>query len=453
MMKVLKWVVFGLTVLLALPVGLWLLSRALSPTAEQKRALALLELPAMPEGRNAFPAVWLLPYDVPEDQLEQVAAEDAQRFRDVPLPGAQEEPDAKPLASIAEERFPRLTSRDRDPLRCQPREDDCLDKVRAQPEAYAQWRKDNARLIERVEALRDYDYYRSTFDWRIDTPFPEFGIMFDAYTARAVDFAQGRTEPAVDGVCRDLDMHRKLGKGADSLIMSMIAAAGIHGNAKLLAQMLAELPADYPLPASCVAATAAPLADESSVCNAMRGEAAFSANALERVRSKGKSDFDRDVDAFLGVFYDRGRTEAMAAPAKAWYCDAEAQRMLVDDQPMQPLPGLGSLWRLECAGNYMGCVLSDIAHPAFSDYGRRAQDTGARLKLLGAVLWLREHADDRRPLAQRLASLPDELKSPTREIEIVDGGKALSIRMFYDKPGYDAVFPLPNYLRDATVTN
>jgi hypothetical protein len=447
MRKVLKWVGIGFVALLVLLAALWSLSRWMTPTREQKQALAVLAQQDTPAGRNAFPAIWLLPYNVPEDQLEAVTAEDAEKFRrQTPVYGLDYHFDG---TSVAEEKFGRVAGTDvADTKRCNMREPGCLTKVRADPAGYAQWKQDNQVLFDRAQAIAKYDYYRNTFPVRPDMPFPAFQHALMSPTMHAVDFVEGRTDQAVDGVCRDLGMWRKFLKENDSLIVSMIAAAGIRGNSTLLAEMLQELPADYSLPESCVVATGAPVVEELSLCNAMRGEAVFSFNTQQMVGTLGNLTGKRWIDIFAPLLDDPKGTQAMTSPIYAWPCSQEAKKQITSDQPVKtPFQPIG-LAHFECIGNAAGCVLRDAVMPVYDDYFHRSQDTGAQLKLLGTLLWLREHTDDRRPLAERLASRPDELKSPTRDIEIVDGGKALSIRMFEVKRNKTFELPLPGYLQD-----
>ena len=52
------------------------------------------------------------------------------------------------------------------------------------------------------------------------------------------------------------------------------------------------------------------------------------------------------------------------------------------------------------------------------------------MRLVGALRWLREHPDEQRSLDQRLARLPAALLSPERPIEVVEGGRALRVRLY-----------------------
>ncbi|HLM53634.1 MAG TPA: hypothetical protein VK325_08625, partial [Pseudoxanthomonas sp.] len=100
-------------------------------------------------------------------------------------------------------------------------------------------------------------------------------------------------------------------------------------------------------------------------------------------------------------------------------------------------------WSFQCIANAIGCVLSETSAPTYATYSLRLQDAEARQKLVSTWLWLRDQADRSLPLQQRLASRPDEFKSPSRGIEVVDGGKALQIRMYETSQGETWKLPLP----------
>jgi len=452
MRKAMRRVCNGLLVLLAIAGMLWALARWMGPSEEQKEALAILARKDIPVGRNAFPAMWLLPYDVPEEQLEAVAAEDAANFHRLPKydPRDLDPPD---MGSVAEDRFGRVVGVGPDAMRCSLREPGCLAKVRADPAAYAQWRKDNARLFERAQAVSHYDYYRNPFPARVDLVLPPFQYYGVLPTMRALDFANGRREFAVEGVCRDMAMWRNLSKGTDTLILRMIAIAGIRGSSSLLAEMLQELPSDFPLPAACMTAVAAPVGEEIGLCGSMRGEAAWTRSVTGAVGASGRMSESWFVDALMPVLYDGKGTESMMAPAYAWPCSQEAMDAITEDRPLEIPQHRRSVVRIECAGNPVGCFLADAGAGAYDKYLQRSQDSGAQLRLIGTLLWLHRHAGDGRPLAERLASRPEDLKSQTRDIEVVNGGKALSIRMFDDSRGETFELPLPAYLQDAALTN
>lgn len=455
MRKALRWLVIVLGVLLLAVAGIWALSRALGPGAAQQGAVELLEPRPAPAGRNAFAAVWLLAYDVPESRLEAVTREDMQRWAQAPqaVPG----PSWKPLepASIAEQRYGRVVAKDRKRSDdCGSNDPDCLAKVRANLPAYRIWRQSEAKLLDRLQSLAQYDYLRNALPPRMEAPFPPLQYFGALPTLRALDFAEGRIDVALAGNCRDIAMMRRFAISSDFLIYTMVGTAYDRAGTRLLGEMLRELPADRALPAECAALAHPPKPEQLSLCNAMRGEFAFaSAVGAQAMREEmRRSGLERVKQALL---YDEAETRAEAAENLAGPCREDAMARLQQDQPPLPMTlapmGLGDYFR--CADNAIGCILARIAAPAYGDYAARLQDMGARGRLLGTLLWLREHADDRHPLAQRLAALPAELKSPAREIRIVAGGKALAVRMYDRKREKEFVLPLPTCLQDAVVTH
>lgn len=72
----------------------------------------------------------------------------------------------------------------------------------------------------------------------------------------------------------------------------------------------------------------------------------------------------------------------------------------------------------------LGCVLTEIAAPAYPAYASRAQDAAAMLRLLLAQRWLRQQAGDALDALQRL---PAQLRSPTRAPQLSADGRRLQV--------------------------
>ena len=64
-----------------------------------------------------------------------------------------------------------------------------------------------------------------------------------------------------------------------------------------------------------------------------------------------------------------------------------------------------------------------------------------KLKVLGTLLWLREHPQPGVPLAERLSQRPAGLKSAARDIEIDQAGRQLHIRLY--RTGQGATWTVP----------
>jgi hypothetical protein len=75
-----KRVAQGLLGVALLVVATWAISRFVGSTDAQEQALATMRRLPPVTGRNAFEALWLLPYDVPESQRGRIVAEDLRRL-------------------------------------------------------------------------------------------------------------------------------------------------------------------------------------------------------------------------------------------------------------------------------------------------------------------------------------------------------------------------------------
>lgn len=445
-----KWLGLVAGVLFVAAVVIFMVARLRGPTAAQRDAVAEMQVVPDPVGRNAFAALWLLPYHVPEVEQEVVAAEDVRRYTpaaSVPADFGAEGHTG--FVSIAESSYPDLRVEDEQlPDYCGWRDDGCLAKVSAGNEAYATLLERDARLIERVAALSHYDYVRNEFAAGLDMPFPAYQLLSRTLTKNAHDFAIGNFNAALAGTCRDALTARMLIRSGDNLIGSMIGVVMLQGSAYLLADMLATLPADHPLPASCMQAFAPPAQDELSVCNAFRGEYRFMTEGVSRsMQEEREKSWLRAAQLWL--VYNEEKTEAAAASHLARWCSEDAASMLSQDIAIFPdsLPIADhSPWSMQCIDNSAGCIVTKIAAPAYSDYQLRLQDSGARLRLVGALLWLREHASGSVAMPQLLATLPEAYANPRRNLRVSEDGKSLVIDMYETDRNETWQVRLPPYL-------
>lgn len=386
MRRAMRWIGFLGLALLVLVVGVFAVSRLMGPTDAQRAALALLEADdPKPTGRNAFASLWLIEYDVPEAEREALVQVDAERYRQALT--ELEVHEGLPMFSRASDKgFEKIPNRLDGPPYCGARDADCLSTVRVQREAYVQriaWERD---LLERVRALSAYDHSRSPMPLDHRMPVPPVQRISILRTASALDFIEGRTDEALAGLCQDADTWRRLGSNTDSLILSMIGVSVIDNHARLLMDMLAELPLDHPLPAACGRAFD-PQRITPDLCPAMRGEANWTFAIMKTDSLEKRSPSARLLRPIL---MDIEATRARMAPTYAHGCTDGVRRALVDDTPIPPAPGPGSPWRLDCASNFMGCTLASIGAPAYMDYLARAQDAQAMLRTVDTILRLRE---------------------------------------------------------------
>ena len=285
----------SLSGLLLLLVALWAVSRALGPTDAQEAALARMREPMPPLERNAFPALWLMPYDMPSAERAPAFAEDLKRFRAMPsasLADSDIQTTAATHVSVAAARFPSPAMGTEDSAQFCHGHERCLAKVAADPAVYAALVERHARLLDRVESLSRYDGLRHSFGLRFDMPFPPYQYGNLPRTRHALLFVQGRREEAFEGVCRSIATWRRIGANSDNLVSRMVGSAYAGETyPALFLEMLVQTPRDVVLPAACTEAFA-PLTDaEVSLCLAMRGEFVYQESAAEQI---GKSGYKSD---------------------------------------------------------------------------------------------------------------------------------------------------------------
>lgn len=441
-MRALQWIGWVALASVLIVVVVWSASRWRGATPAQRAALAVLEAPNAFPGRNAFDALWLLRYDVPEDMLAAVANADMAALAAAPPSTPLDIPSS--AAGTYADLQPDLTVRPP----CGTAGAECLERVREQPGAYAVLVQRNARLIQRAQAFRQYGHLASRLPARPDGPLLPFMSLAWPVTANAERFVRGDTLGAIEATCRDLDTWRRLGVNSDQLITRIYASAlTTDGHGRLLAEMLAELPRDTPLPGACSEALAPPAPEEADLCPTMRGEFAWSQWALDHAPMGGGN-------AAPGrLVFDRAATRALFAERLVGACSVATRQLLERDAPAQDSLDAKPLWqRFECAANPAGCMLADIGGPAYSRYQHRAQDQNARIRLLGTLVWLRASAETG-TLAERLAHRPASLRSPMREISVGADGRSLEIAQYDTARGSVWSVPLPAYLVGAEGTD
>ncbi|KPN20844.1 hypothetical protein AO715_13680 [Xanthomonas sp. Mitacek01] len=433
-MRWLKRLGLGCLVLAVVVALLWTVSRLRGPTPAQRAALAQLEAPNAFEGRNAFDAIWVLRYDVPETEISAVADTDMQAMRQALGASA-----GIPSFTSAAARYPDLQPRTGAVRHCSSGGADCLSKVSAAYDDYAALVEANARLIERVDALAAYDHHAWRLPYDQRAPLPPLALLSWPVTSRAVEFVRGDRLSAVDATCRNLAAMRRIGASSDTLIVHNLARSlTTNGYGALLASMFAELPRDAVLPPSCELALAAPAAQEASVCPPMKGELAWATGLTS-------SSHEAYMQAAWNwLFFEPEQFRALLAEQMAAACAKDAGT-LQRDMPFVASGEVLPIWqRLECVANIDSCLLIGD-HSVYLGYSNRALDHRARLQLLAALVWLRGQPDDG-TLEERLARLPQDLRSPARDITVTGDGQSIEIAQYDTSRGATWSLPLPPYL-------
>ena len=453
MTRIRRWLrrlLLAVAALLAVTVMLVGLSRLTTPTAAQRDVLALMERDELPDGPDAYGILYTQGRDVPYDEIETVLAADAATVAGWPESWEVDtwEPGRK-VEDYVEWRlddYPSLSpSREDSALFCQRfDETSCLAQVRAAPDATAAALARNEGLLARAGWLRDAEVVRNAMP-HIYAPWPGSPApgALPLMTVHALAFVQGDERYAISETCRDLVTWRRLATNTDMLTTAIdgIVIAG-DGYARLLADMTSEWPVDRPLPAACEAALVPPDAEELLMCNVLRGEFQISrrlhADNQKLITLHG-GWLDRVTAKLL---YDDQATVAELAALHAPYCRTKRPGRLNHDRPE---PGLGALLRWSCMGNLGGCAMAALSSAdAYDDYADRMRDFGARLRLLGALAWMREQAAESGVTADTLVDrLPAELTDAEQRIALAPDGRALRVALFFDTRGEWAEVPLP----------
>ena len=435
MRRVLKWLAWILLFSLAIVVVLWLLSRYRGPSSTQTAALALMQDRApLPPGENAFPAIWLLDYDVPRDQLQAVAEADYAQPTLVPSPNGDGTFVAPSRAALAGFHHQKPSSEDVQ-LFCNGSDTDCVDKVRADPEAYDGLIERNRALLDRVVALQSYGYHRSPHGDPTQAAYAPVQYAGYDLTRVAWEFSRGNFDDALTGACDGAQAWRRLGASSDLFLMRSVGTGYTERYIRLLARMLGELPASHALPASCAAAFAPPAVADASVCEAMRGEFSFTRHHIRQLVTDPEAITSKIPDPSPRTLVsDPDTSLAILAEAHSWACSDPTASALEKDVRVDPGQNRKSLWRLECVANPTGCLLADIAFPAYYHYQWKAQDHAARLELMGALLWLRSNASLDEPLEPQLKAHWQQHRRGIRELRFGDDGRTVALQLYADGP-------------------
>lgn len=422
---------FGVVVI---AVSLYTVSRLMPIPAEDAEALALVEAPRPLAGRNGFAALWSLKHDVPVAEAERLLVLEVEGFRSRPILAGT---GAVPSPASALDAYARIDAEAGSDMLCSARETQCLRHVRDRMDALVPAVAIRKTLAARVAALDDYDYFRSPFPARPDTPLPGYNPLFQMQTLYAYAFARGDREEGLRGVCRNASIARKLVASGDMLVGGAVGTALMDTSAALFVDMLANLPAGYPLPDECAAAFDADGAMIAGICPTMIGEGRYLMEGF-RALNAGEPHWHRRLMADL--FLDQRKTLARGARRHTWFCSPQAGALLRADTPLGKHAPVSGGWTFSCLANATGCILDNIAAPSLAGYAERFQDTEARLRAVSAWRALREQGNDARPLGERL----DEWQRAHpggRGIRVGPDGSGLEIDLFNDRQGL--VFTLP----------
>ncbi|MDR0776107.1 MAG: hypothetical protein LBE81_05660 [Azonexus sp.] len=413
------WTVLVLFVLLTLLAATFAYYSQRGPTKAQQAALALLQKDYRPtHGVNAFPLLFYMNHNVPEDRLDAQMAADVERVRKR-LDGASASKEAADEDYTDAPKLPELSTEEKAAL-CAHDGKGCLAQVVAQPEAVRAALAAHPIRVARAQAFEDADYFWNEFPASASSP-TVIGDIRDGrrlwLSAFALKYAEGNHVDGLAATCRNLGAWRRMARGTNSLLNRMLADGFRDGAIRLYADMLVALPADEAVPEDCALALQPVVAADADLCPVWAGELAMFESAL---READKSSASHGVSASLYPFFDLHKTTAWFALHLSPACGSQANaRFLADELPhreeLERFPFWtvfsvppGATWP-ECMANAVGCVLFNVGADT-GKYDARLLGWAARLRLAATLLWLREHSGEG-SIAERFEHRPAELRS------------------------------------------
>jgi hypothetical protein len=423
-MRHLAELALALLTLLGLYVA-FLLSPWLPPMpAEPRDALALMQAPlvrAVGE-HDAFPRLWLLRQDVPEAEITTLFAED----REAILRAAPDVPPESDLPSLA--RYPR------EPLDsgslCPRAPQSCLAYVREDPKQARGIVQAHLPLLARATALREADHVRYGFTANPRSPVPPLGGIGNLQAmATALRFEEGDHGGALESACTDLATWRRLRARTDMLLMDMVGIAFAGTLAHLVAEMLAELPPDHPLPEACAHALAPEEPGEFDQCDVWRGEFALVSNVMTGLAAGETAELASEhlPPVFNRLLLKERATLGLSAQHYARLCAGREHLAPAE-------PG----W-LDRAFNPVGSILIAVAAPNLDDYRDRAEDFRALMQAMRLLVWLRGQADP----AVVLGAPPAEFATPRHALRVDVGAASVAWDRLNAPRGESATWSLP----------
>jgi hypothetical protein len=444
MLRIIKFLGISIAALLMAYVVFMVAMRFREPSQQQQAALALLRQPIPPVvGRDGSDALWLLGHEVPEAEQAAVAAE-LRRYYDqraeLNSTGRQQEA-AKLVNPLA--RYPERAKIGNDEEEfCDDRSPGCLASVRANQAAVDVALRKHQSALDAALGLSAYDGFRNGLQPNIQMEIPRYGGERRLVrTHFAALFAAGQKSEALSGLCADISGWRRLGANSDTLIGNMVGVAYVRNDLLLLAEMMAELPSDEPLPSACEPALQPAQESELDLCQAIRGEFHF----IETAILQGLHDeSQQSADRLLMVTVDKDRVPASVAPSYARYCDPQLRQLARQDKSWLlagPRPAVCNT--LDRVADPIGCTLSELSTGAdFSKYVDRRTDVAAILALTRTVNWLRQQGVDRKDWPTMLRERPANL-GLRREPSISRDGRSIGIDLLETSRDKTYSIPLP----------
>lgn len=425
-MRVFKGLLWAIAALLVVLFAAFAWGRLRPPSPAQKAALDVLQKDTRPaQGRNAYPAMWFVGFDVPADRLDAAYAKDGERIAAwyqsfdpsksaPPIPGPRADFPALPPLSLQEHK-----------ALCGVHDPDCLTKARAHNDALHALITRHAKLLANDQALGHFDYAWDDMPKSPLGPMPPFNAATGLWqTAIALDFVDGRQAQALDGACTQVATLRKLHAHSNTIVATLMLAARVRGAVMLFAQMLSEVPADLPLPSSCATAFAPLTVDDVDLCPSIQSEYASLASAFA---------IGVEKPWYEQWSFSAAATKRMMAPSYAKTCDATLAKKVLADEAVSITRLPLSFDAFDTIANSAGVVLAHIPIDDFNTLFARQQDMAATLRMGALLIWLRENHNNGQTVPQQLAARPAWMRfGSDRGVVANPDGHGLTMKLRYD---------------------
>lgn len=407
-------------------------------TAEERIALATMNKDYRPpaHGVNAFPLLFYMRYDVPNDQLSAQMAIDIKKVSERLnkaiintsdelnnqhksttriINGRQHFYIADPWGyMLGGSHLPALSEHEADVL-CHVGDKGCLTKVAANRDAVSAALAAHPVIGARAQALEDTDFYWEEFpaDFRSPSEHASDAPML-WLSAFALKYIQGDRTGALAATCRNIAAWRRITHGSNSLFGEIFASARMDGAIRLYADMLAGLPIGSAVPDDCALALQPVVATDVERCAVLARQ--YSIFESSDILGKEKIlESSKTMRLYAGMLLDSRKTAAWTAQLLAASCGDGATALFLADerpsrQPVHSFLGIPFTKGLACIANIRGCGFIAGDTPIYEAYDSRILDQAAHLRLAATLLWLREHPGG--SVDARFEQRPAQLRSP-----------------------------------------
>ena len=351
-------------------------------TPAGKKAVTIMSAPLPPiaADKNAFGEIWLFAYDIPDAEKAKVMTADINyysKFHD----------DMK-YGSAADGKYPKFE--DSEDLLCKPKQQDCIEKIRSNPEKYKQFFAKHEKLVNKANALTRFKISRSEFSPNVFTPIPNFGEPFNwQLTTASYWHVQGKQAEAIDLACRSAISWRSMAENSHGLIDQMVGQSFYSSVSLLLSELLSETPKETTLPASCAEAYRPVATAKFPICHSMKIEFQTLLNATDDVErgelsTSGLTGENSWTDKPKSLWFNKRASKEAFALEYVDQCSDDKEIMEAIGRPKEAF-WMGMTFT-DSVFNPIGTILASITEGSYSDYAQRMKNLSLTREAVQTVL-------------------------------------------------------------------